>query len=688
VKIYSTIFCFVLALFVAFPPISACGETSPFPGGVTVRADSLTHDKANDSYLAERNVEITWEGATLLADRVSLQQDTGEAVAEGNVRLVKGNDVLTGERVRVNLTSQLGEALNGDIFVRQSNLHLRGARLEKTGMDDYRLERGTFTTCDGPAPSWKFTASNLDVTLEEYASGRNALFYLNDIPVFYLPYIVFPVKRERQSGFLFPRIGSSTKKGFNLNIPYYWAISPSQDLTFDLDIQSKRGAGVGAEYRYLRKHDSQGEIRSYFIQDTSQDRGRGELVVRQQEHLAPGLTFKTDLTRTLDRSFYRDFSETSGEYNRQLLDSSVSLTKAWHSSLLTGEFRYVDNLDLPSNTATLQKLPQLSFTAVRRRLGETPLYAGMDASATNFYREEGSRGQRYTLHPVLSSYWLAPGGLELSAWGGYRLRFYNGYSGDPGQGYHSDGLADAGAAIATSLARVYETNRGALTRLRHTLIPTVGYNFVQDKGQETLPFFDYDDRVVGQQRLSWSLASYLTAKFAKENAPPDYRDLLTLRLSQGYNMNGSRRDLLTFVDDGRPFSDVRLEARISPLPLVSIVTDTRFNTYQTRFSTSTLGLDAADGNGNLVGLGYHFAREHLEYLEGKVGVTLIKPLVISYISRYSFDKGDFLESYYSLEYRRQCWSVALSYRDRPDNREFLINFTLSGLGSVGRIKAF
>ncbi|MFZ3208721.1 MAG: LPS assembly protein LptD [Geobacteraceae bacterium] len=687
-RIYSAIFCFVLALFVAFSPISACGATSSLPNGVTVRADSLTHDKANGSYLAEGNVEITWKEATLLADRVSLEQDTGEAVAEGNVRLIKENDTLTGEQVRVNLTSQIGEALNAELFVRQRNLHVQGARLEKTGMDDYRLERGTFTTCDGPSPSWKFTASSLNVTLEEYASGRNALFYINDTPVFYLPYIVFPVKRERQSGFLFPRIGSSTKKGFNFNIPYYWAISPSQDLTLDLDIQSKRGAGADVEYRYLRKDDSHGEIRAYFIQDTSRGRGRGELVARQQEHLAPGLTFKTDLTRTLDRSFYRDFAEASGEYNRQLLDSSVSLTKAWHSSILTGEFRYVDNLDLPSNSATLQKLPQLSFNAVRRRLGETPLYAGMDASSTNFYRKEGSRGQRYTLHPVLSSYWLAPGGLELSAWGGYRLRFYNGYSGDPGLGYHSSGLADAGATIATSLARVYEINRGALTRVRHTLAPTIGYSFVQDKGQETLPFFDYDDRVVGQQRLSWSLASYLTGRFAKENAPPDYRDLLTLRLSQGYNMSGSRRDLLTFVDDGLPFSDVRLEARISPLPLVSITTDSRFNTYQTRLSTSTLGVDTADGDGNLVGMGYHFARNHLEYLEGKVGVSLAKPLVMNYIARYSFDKGDFLESYYSLEYRHQCWSIVLSYRDRSDNREFLINFMLSGLGSVGRIKAF
>jgi len=214
----------------------------------------------------------------------------------------------------------LGGAENGDLFIKQRNFHMRGARFIKTGKEDYRLERGSFTTCDGPAPSWKFTARDLDVTVEDYARGKDAVFYVADIPVFYTPYIAFPVMRERQSGFLIPRIGSSSIKGFYLDIPYYWAISPSQDVTFDLDGQTKRGMGTGVDYRYLRPKGSDGQFRGYLIYDTLRDIERGYMTIKGREFISPSLTLTSDVSLTLDRNFFRDDGETSGDYNRQLID--------------------------------------------------------------------------------------------------------------------------------------------------------------------------------------------------------------------------------------------------------------------------------------------------------------------------------------------------------------------------------
>ena len=157
--------------------------------------------------------------------------------------------------------------------------------------------------CDGPAPSWKFTARDLDVTVEDYARGKDAVFYVADIPVFYTPYIAFPVMRERQSGFLIPRIGSSSIKGFYLDIPYYWAISPSQDVTFDVDGQTKRGAGIGVDYRYLRPKGSDGQFRGYLIYDTQRDLERGYVIIKGREFISPSLTLTSRRhTSTRNRS--------------------------------------------------------------------------------------------------------------------------------------------------------------------------------------------------------------------------------------------------------------------------------------------------------------------------------------------------------------------------------------------------
>jgi LPS-assembly protein len=670
------------------PICPARAEVVPVSGEVKVKADSVTFDQAQDLIQARGNVEVFWDHLTLLSDSVFVRKRENEAVAEGNVRLLKGDDILTSDRIRLNYQSELGEADNGSLFIKQRNFYLRGDHFLKTGENEYRLERGTFTTCDGDSPSWKFTADELDVTVEDYATGKNALFYIGKVPVFYTPYVLFPIMRERQTGVLIPRIGTSSKKGFYLDIPFYWAISQSQDVTFDIDGQAKRGVGAGISYRYIRPRDSDGLMNSYLIYDSQQSRERGYVTLKGHEFFSPTLSVTSDVNLTLDRNFYRDYAENSGDYNRQILDSTVYLTKNLSLGSLSVEGRYIDNLDAPNNRTTLQKLPVVSFTRGRTPIGPTPIYLGIDATFSNFYRDQGIRGERIDLHPVLAYYYKAPPGIDFSIWGGYRQRWYSAYGGENGNGSFNDGMFDAGAVVSSSHARVYPVEHGDLRAVRHTIIPEAGYVFVQEKNQDRLPFFDWVDRPVGEGMATWSLTNYLTGKYLDPSGTPRYRDLLFMKLSQGYQAGGSRRDLLTLVDEQRRFTDIRIEGRFSPTKLVTITTDSRYNPYQTRFSTASLGADLSDGDGNMAGLNYHFARDQVEYLEGKAMLSLAKPFVFNYNLRYSFDKGGFLESLYSVEYKRQCWSVTFSYRDRQDDREFLVSFTLAGVGSIGPMRAY
>jgi LPS-assembly protein len=214
------------------------------------------------------------------------------------------------------------------------------------------------------------------------------------------------------------------------------------------------------------------------------------------------------------------------------------------------------------------------------------------------------------------------------------------------------------------------------------------YSFVETKNQERLPFFNFDDRVVGQQMLILSLTNFVTGKYADATGVPNYRDMLYFKLSQGYQVSGTRRDLLTLVDDLNRFTDIRLETRYALAKRVTVNVDTRYNPYINRFSTASTRLDLDDGKGDLVGLGYQFARGTVQYLEGKLALTLVKPFTFKYTGRYSFDKKNFLETDYSLEYKKQCWSVIFAYQDRFANKQFMVSFTLEGIGSVGPLKTF
>jgi LPS-assembly protein len=99
-------------------------------------------------------------------------------------------------------------------------------------------------------------------------------------------------------------------------------------------------------------------------------------------------------------------------------------------------------------------------------------------------------------------------------------------------------------------------------------------------------------------------------------------------------------------------------------------------------------MQASDDRGNMASISYRTAKGELDYLEGKLALAAVKPFIFNYAIRQSFDRGAPLESYYAAEYRHQCWSVTLSYRDRPGNREVLVNFNRAGLGSLGPVKAY
>ena len=681
---------FLAAFAVIFPllsgPVFADGPLQT--GALSIHADSLTYEKSSDSYKALGNVQLEWDDAALFADSALLRQADNTAEVQGRVFLRRDGDTLYAQQLTLNFENERGSITDGYLFMKQGNFHLRGEKMEKVGTEDYHIVNGSFTVCDGAVPSWKFSAHELDVTLGEYATGKNVLFYIKDVPVLYLPYMIFPIKRERQSGLLIPQFGTSGKKGINLVVPYYWAISPNQDAIFSLDISSRRGVGTGFDYRYIRKAGSEGSFRGYMIYDTDRDRIRGDFSEKHVEEISPSITFKSDINYTSDRDFYRDFTDAFGEYNRKSVDSNVFLTKRWQGFSLTPELRFSQDLDSPTNTATLQKLPLITLTGVKQRIGYLPLYFSLDSNFTNFYREEGLNGQRVDLHPSLWYYFNPIRELEGVAWFGYRERFYNMYGGADGTGFEQTGLFDGGVSLSSTLAKVYDIGWKNLSKVQNLLVPEIAYSYQQNVNQEDLPFLDFNDRVIAQNRLTYSLASYLTGKFANGEAPADYRNLAYMKLSQEYDFSGSRRDLLTLYDELRPFSDVRIEAALSPFKRISFTTDSRFNPNRGNFSTANVAVSTADDKGNLVEIGYRFSRTRLEYLEGKLLVNLLKPFVFHFNGRYSVDAGALLESYYSLEYKQQCWSVAFSYGDRPGNVAYYVNFTIAGIGPLGKMKLF
>jgi LPS-assembly protein len=675
----------LILLFVLFAPSVLLAAEQTGAPGMVIRADVMGHEASSDLIKANGKVEMTWQDMTMTADTATFNRTSQTLTAKGNVYLVKGGDILQGDYLVMDTETGRAEMENGRIFMKQGNFRADGKQIARTGDNDYALRKGGLTTCDAAVPSWKFGASELDVTLEEFATGSNVIFYVKDIPVFYFPYIMLPVKRDRQSGLLFPKFGNSSKRGVSVDIPYYWAISPSQEATIDLDVQSKRGVGLGLDYRYLRSRASEGSLGGYLIYDNNAKKERGQLVQFHKEQFSDSFSLVTSLNLTSDRSYLTDYGEKSGEYNRQYYDSRIALTKFWNNWLASAQAIYTQDYYTSSNTTTLQRAPELSFYGVREQVPYIPnLYFDMDLVATNYYREKGMDGQRAILEPRLTSiHSLFDGRVNVSFFGGAQLRAYNTSKADPGiKDDQLIAIPKAGTQISSSFSRLYDVALLDYQRLRHELVPSLSYLYVGSVDQSAVPVFDQQDQLHAQQTVSFSLASNLSGRIAKAGAA-EYRNLMTLRLLQAYSFSGTRSNLLSLDNDNRHWGNLVLESETWVHKNIRLLFDLRYNHYNRRISSTASGAEFNDLRGNTARISYRKAEQQLDYLEGGTTIALVNPLYLTYTTRYSFDKQDFLESYYQVEYRHQCWSVIAGYRERPNDRAWTVNFNLAGLFSIG-----
>ena len=131
------------------------------------------------------------------------------------------------------------------------NIPARGSseefRIEKE--NSYVLTKPTYTTCNQMDQSWELVADELSIN--ERRQGKEYCLRFKNVPILYLPKLTFPTNDDRKSGFLMPSFGSSSKRGLEIEIPYYWNLAPNADLKTTLNWMKKRGAEIKSELRFL-----------------------------------------------------------------------------------------------------------------------------------------------------------------------------------------------------------------------------------------------------------------------------------------------------------------------------------------------------------------------------------------------------------------------------------------------------
>ncbi len=644
---------------------------------VELEADSLSYDRSSGEYRAAGDVHLRQGEFEVTGEELHWNQQSGELNADGGVTLSSPEDTLSGSRARYNLQSNTGMVEDGYFFLHAENLHVRGTAIERRGESQFHIEAGVFTTCNGDSPSWKFGASQLDVTLGGYARAKNAVFYLKDIPVFYFPYLVYPVKTERESGLLIPSFSYSSTKGVGFSQAYYQVIADNQDATLYLDYLSEAGVGKGLEYRYIFGLDNAGEAQIYHIDvnridgDTI-DEERYAMSLTHNGTLPGEVRLRADLEYVNDNDYFSDFGELADEYNKDEVQSDLSLQKNWGKFSLLGALRYTEDLETDDDT-TLQLLPRITLEGGRQRIADSFLFYSLFSEYSHFWREEGQTGQRMMVRPALSTTLPFGGVASLTPELAYRQRYYWDISGDDDT--REVGLPEVRVSLNSRVQRTFETDSAALSRLRHVIEPELVYSYIGDEDQSEIPVFDSYDQIDEENQLEYALIQRFKGRFERDGQS-EYRDLAYLRTSLIEDLDSENDSIL---------NGFRNELRLTPFDGLSFAADATLDLDNGDWEEIGAETDIVVQQNNSLRLRYQRnLDESLDYGRLDLSVGILAPIYLYYQQRYDFVDDEVVEEVVALEYRQQCWSLFLTYRDHDDSQSLMVNFSLSGLSTSGR----
>ncbi|HSR12629.1 MAG TPA: LPS assembly protein LptD, partial [Thermodesulfobacteriota bacterium] len=634
---------------------------------IRMSADSITFDEAQKTYVAEGKVEI-WQGMRkLTADRVVFNSETQIADATGNVVLVQGDDFIRGKEMKVDMETNLGIVIQGTLFLKRQNYYLRGEEIERVGENTYRILEGNFTTCNGELPAWRFKGRETIVVLEEYADIYGATFQIKNVPVLYFPYLVLPVKTERQSGFLPPRVGYSNTAGGIFGLSYFWAISKNTDATFNVDEYTIKGLGTGAEYRYIRKAGSAGSIYAYHIRESAEyrakytdplDRGadRWQVDYLHNENFSPGFYSKVRIRAFSDREYFRDYGSTYGEQAAEQAYSFASLTKDWERYAFYGEARNTVDLRQEDKT-TLQYYPVTNFTGMKQPVPGTPLFFDFSSSYGYFWREEGTTGQRLVLNPRVSLP-LRFNGVELNS----EVQVKESWYPTDQSGSQNVPLLGFRTSLGGDLYRIYDTGWATVQRFKHVIRPEVAYTYIPNVSQGNIPY--YDLAVPSQNGIFTGITSRLVGKIV-EPAGTRYHEYVYMRVGDLLPTDRPL-DIATSpqISSGLIYGEVRLKAQ-RYFTLENITTFDRSETqFQTTYTTLGLSDNRGDGmflehswrNANIVQPGSTSGSSSGQnQLTATLRARLFPSVDVTFAQRQDIQNNARLSTTYGVIYRHQCW---------------------------------
>ncbi len=681
-----------------------------YPRGVDVAALPTEAEARKARYFIDDRLELAGEvvisrgNRTLRTESATLYEASERAELHGQVRIEAPGLVLLGDHAEIDMASESAQL--DDVAYLLSDAGFRGnaAAVAQSEQGDLLITEGSVTRCDPGNNTWRIDARSLAIGEGAvFGTARGAVVRVKDVPVFYMPYMRFPVTDERQSGWLFPNIGYSGEDGFDFSAPYYFNLARNYDATLTPRILSKRGLALEGEMRHLNRYGSTvlgaALLRKDDLFNGALDRddftdvnpggefNKADRWLYAIDHRGRRGHFETliDYTAVSDADYFRDLGTGLSVASRIELERRGELSYRrgnWDARLWAQRFQRLDEI----TTQAYQRLPQFDLSYSSQLLG--PLQFNLSTQAVSFDRDNDDLagiarivGNRVHVQPELRLPFAWPFAfVELV--GGYRYTRYDlrdvalGQDARPSRsiGY---GSADGGLFFERDLNLFG-------TRMIQTLEPRLFYLYQESEDQALLPRFDVSrltfsynqlfrtnrfsglDRIGDANQLSIGVSTALmNASSGRELLRASVGEIFYFR-DRKVTLGGSVSD-----DDRQSSSAIAAQLRASIARHWRLSSTVVWDPHDNQIDESGFALGYRRGARRLLNLGYRNRR--LERLD-QTDVSILWPLGAKWglLGRWNYDlKNDrTIDGFVGLEYNNCCWQfrvVARRFIENPSN---------------------
>ena len=673
---------------------------------------------------ASGGVELKLRDLKLSADKIRVDIPANRLIAEGKVVLDEGPRRLTGTTLEYDLTNRTGRVTDA-IASMDPDYYFRGSEIAKVGPNTYTITNGVLTSCNQEVPSWSIALSKASVTLDEYARIHNARLRFKKLPVFYLPYLVWPATTDRTSGFLIPKPGYSERRGPNLSLAYYKTLGRSADATFYADFSTEGYNGVGSEFRWRPSETSEGALDVYFLTEPDDafpgeeifdpDRVRGDnrwkiALAHESSKLWNDFRGVVSIQKYSDFDYLKDIERSVDRQTQSFIYSTAYLSRNVGQSSLNILVDERERILGNRGRDLRRQLPEVEYKLRPIRLGLTPIYFSLDSSLHYFSvelsdpppanggptRKDSFRYGRGHLNPAFSFPlstlpWLS---VKVDVEG--KATYWTDSVDTTGTGFSGETLSrviPAGSAeiVGPSFSKIYDNPGGRYSKFKHVIEPRFDYAYVDTfKDQNRVSIFDEIDIVNAAHFWSAGVYNRLLAKPSDEKEGGAFT-IASLLIAQAFNLDDtpgqSSANGLLSTSEGPLFA----ELQVNPSRTTSIKADLNYNTLFNQLQNFNFSGSTKLGEHTIGATWYKVWNAETgdnasDQMRGFLDLAVV-PGKFNVGAEVSYDAklAELLSQRYVFSWKSQCYSWNIELREANyrgiTERDYRFSLTLKNVGT-------